>query len=133
MNDVERSAAILLACLLDIRGAVTGESTRLWYGMGICSNVDDLWDHKTGYDYRDLYMMKMDELFTSWPEYSGCETFPVPAPPGDLDYAQVYHSIENKWVGEYGASRKRLLDYMIEQLEAEATPEQMALTAKSVF
>lgn len=133
MNDIERSAAILLACLLDIRGAATGESTRLRYGKGICSNVDDLWDEKTGYDCRDLYVMKMDELFTSWPEYSGCESFPVPAPPGELDVYQAYYSIGNKWVGEYGAARVRLLDYMIEQLEAEATPEQMVLTAKSVF
>lgn len=49
-----------------------------------------------------------------WPESTGDSTYPVPA--GGCDPEGAYDDgLENStlWVGKYGASRKRLLNYLI--------------------
>ncbi len=116
MNDVQRSNAILLSCLLDIRQAVDEGCVELSAHNGICAHVDRLWSTKTT-DFRDLYMMTMDQLFASWPEFSGNIECPVPSPSVELTARRAYHQATHKWVGEYGAARIRLLDWMIEQLQ----------------
>lgn len=59
-------------------------------------------------------------LFESWPEFSGRVAYPVPHPTGgrtdSIFYLAAAHNL--MWIGEYGASRKRLLNYMIERLES---------------
>lgn len=57
------------------------------------------------------------ELFISWPEYSGNIMFPVPSPQGRSPSAEFALNHDNLWTGEYGASRRRLLDYMIQSVQ----------------
>lgn len=55
-----------------------------------------------------------------WPECTGNPSYPVPAPCGG-DPASTYDDgleSETQWVGVYGASRKRLLNYLIRRCEA---------------
>ena len=56
-------------------------------------------------------------LFSKWPEFSGCISFPVPHP--EMDSHDAYMNTPNLWVGEYGEARMRLLDFCIEELEKE--------------
>lgn len=77
-------------------------------GVGICSNVAGLLGEEI-----PLY-----RFMEGWPEHSGSRCYPVPHPAGcPLD---GFWSAEDVWVGEYGAARRRLLDYMIEQLEGQS-------------
>ena len=86
----------LLEALLALRG---GE---LHYpSSGICPNLE--------------FLIEIDdeilrELMSGWPKHSGDMYYPVP---GGRD---AYYESMNKWEGEYGALRRELLDYMIEQL-----------------
>lgn len=59
----------------------------------------------------------LDELMVRWPEHSGTDGFPVPAP--DRACAvQAYYYLE-RWSGPYGDSRRRLLDHLIASISAE--------------
>lgn len=63
-----------------------------------------------------------EELFTTWPEFTGCLTFPVPAPKGtqlgryETLQEAAYMRARDMYSGEYGAARMRLLDHIIETL-----------------
>jgi hypothetical protein len=57
----------------------------------------------------------LDTLFTHWPEFSGDPNFPVPGEVG-LPHV-VYEKTRNKWRGDYGAARMRLLNFCIITLE----------------
>jgi len=55
-------------------------------------------------------------LFAKWPKFSGRLNFPVPVPASHAANPGVYYlSTPNKWIGEYGKSRKELLNWLIEQ------------------
>lgn len=69
---------------------------------GICSNIS-------------CNPSPLTTLFSKWPEFSGCSTFPVPHPA--LPPHDAYMQMQNLWVGEYGDARMRLLDFCIEELE----------------
>ena len=85
--------------------------------------------HLTMYcaDYRERKQAKewMQEWMQEWPEYSGNELYPVPAAvvyvgsdavwEAGIAYAEAE---AGKWTGEYGAARKRLLNYLITRYEA---------------
>lgn len=72
-----------------------------------------------------------DGLFEAWPEYSGNRYYPVPgiecADPEetepeyyDFEDAEVtFDDCSNMWEGEYGASRTRLLNFMIDEITKE--------------
>lgn len=57
-------------------------------------------------------------LMLGWPEHSGDEAYPVPAPIPGRSNSGAYWACGNKWVGEYGAARLRLLDWCINELES---------------
>lgn len=80
---------------------------------GICYNLI-CWN-----DYNRTRWVKIsmaEELFKKWPEYSGCEEYPVPGVDG-MSAEETYDSTEYPWDGEYGEYRLRLLNFMIETLE----------------
>lgn len=72
---------------------------------GICSTVAG---HVAGDDYAILKL-----LFNYWPEFSGDNRYPVPHP--TMSPSEAFASAGNKWAGEYGEARLRLLDFLIEE------------------
>lgn len=90
---------------------------------GICHNLEELLYGAEGRDIFDGHQAEPCDLlrphFESWPEYSGNEAYPVASHSGLQPYS-AYWSREqrNKWVGEYGEARKRLLQHCINELEA---------------
>ena len=63
--------------------------------------------------------------FSRWPEFSGEVGFPVRAPGSDNVFCAMsaYHQLD-KWAGEYGDARRRLLQFLIEDLTARAAEEE---------
>jgi hypothetical protein len=61
---------------------------------------------------------KLRELFLTWPPYSGCHAYPVPATSCDSSSEQ-YSETEFLWEGEYGDLRKDLLEHLIRGVQAE--------------
>lgn len=90
--------------------------------LGLCTNLTE---HCLGAD-------TLHRIFSSWPEYSGCTSYPVPASPDalhgrSLDKTEravagaqlVYWGCLDMYKGTYGASRRRLAAYMADVLERE--------------
>ncbi len=118
MNDFQRTAAQYLACLLDIRRAVDNQFEGLILAAGICSNVHQFWEKHAAIAGLPWECGEViDSVVPSWPEHSRMHYFPVPHP----KYApnEAYEHTHNKWVGEYGAARIRLLDWMIARLQEQ--------------
>ena len=99
--------------LLQMRDSVKYDS--------ICFMLQNLHSRQsnTDYSWSDLEAY-VEELAAEWPEYSGFPSFPVrPAP-----YITTYSGAREGfwaarrtgalWVGEYGAARQSLLDFLIE-------------------
>ncbi|UYA98628.1 hypothetical protein IVIADoCa4_8 [Xanthomonas phage vB_Xar_IVIA-DoCa4] len=152
--------AFLLAGLVALRAEVEngfdGEANpHAVDDQGICWNVKERYIDKTeqfpadllalhGHDHeatRDglvvVWSELRDELFQSWPEFSGNRLYPVPGigvaysyseddygdkyELSDSEYSSVdaeetFDNAGNMWEGEYGEGRVRLLSYMIYQL-----------------
>lgn len=81
--------------------------------FGICSAVNNLLPQLDKYAYSDC----LDALFTQWPENSGVFRYPVPGPDG-YNPRLAFLLSKDVWIGEYGAARLRLLDFLI----AKTTP-----------
>jgi hypothetical protein len=75
---------------------------------GICHHISAYVDSETA-----LY-----EAFSRWPEYSGMTAYPVPGPWPDDNPVHLYRFTPDGWVGEYGAARLRLVDFLIAECEA---------------
>lgn len=87
--------------------------------QGICDNVTDMWEDLFFEDDLSarLHVTK-NAMFEVWPEYSGCITHPVPSGEDDCTPQHKFSYTDDMWVDEYGAARRRLLAFLIEQLEA---------------
>jgi hypothetical protein len=80
-------------------------------------------DHRGGYRQgicaflaRELKETCTEELLAAWarwPKASGDPLYPVPSP--RLTPEEWYHLTPDKWAGEYGALRRELLDFLIEE------------------
>ena len=83
----------------------------LYAGYGICYHLAE---HCADDDERQLAKQWMRQ----WPEYSGCPSYPVAAPSTyeEADPEGAFDDLD-KWVGEYGSSRIRLLNYLIRRCE----------------
>lgn len=81
---------------------------------GICYNVELLFET----NHHDFNSTQFDlitqPIFKMWPEFSGEIHYPVPGGMYAFDFAPG-----SLWVGEYGQSRLRLLDFMIQELSKE--------------
>lgn len=101
---------IMLTALLSMK--TVGVDKR----FGICTNLEHRTMNIEGVDDLEILTI-MRRLFIKWPEYSGDEYFPVShddwEEPGD-----AYIRGKQLWMGEYGEARQRLLNFMIEQLQA---------------
>lgn len=97
----------------------------------LCGSVDrylsDLL-YKRAARKEDEISMLMSSLFRKWPHFSGDRSFPVPTALGwrywisnNLPHTTYCNAAINEtfWQGHYGSLRKDLLNYMIEQLEAQ--------------
>ena len=88
----------------------------------ICFMLQDLHNRQsiTGYTFSGLPGY-VEELVAEWPEYSCFPSFPIRPTPYISAYVDVYdifwRARRNKtlWVGEYGAARQNLLDFLIER------------------
>ncbi len=88
----------------------------------ICFMLQDLCHQQfnTSYKWSGLSDY-VEELVAEWPEYSGFPSYPIrPAPciTACGDAREGFWAARRTgalWVGEYGAARQRLLDFLIER------------------
>ena len=73
-----------------------------------------------------VVMKSMEEMFKTWPLYSGDTTFPVPHPEQDPDRAYL-DTDGNIWDRdtEYGRNRWSLLEHCISQLQIQLSKTQV--------
>lgn len=108
---------ILLAILLKIQkeGPTCPEE-------GICYNVEFSSDAVPDADVLEMNHI-MDNLFRVWPEFSGNDLFPVPyTEDGErcADPDSAFYGTDDLWIEEYGDTRKRLLAFMIDELQKDS-------------
>lgn len=106
-----KSAVILKQAVLDGDGMVNDS----W---GICSNIDCI---ANGITESAFYFGMLDDLFLSWPESTGISSCPVPSPTEDYNAIGYYdwasdHDAQWDLDTEYGQSRMRLLQYVIDSM-----------------
>ena len=94
----------------------------------ICFMLQDLYHQQfntryssnTGYNFSGLPDY-VEELAAEWPEYSGFPSFPIRPAPYISAFVDVRDDFwaarrtKTLWVGEYGAARQSLLDFLIER------------------
>ena len=88
----------------------------------ICFMLQDLHNRQsiTGYNFSGLENY-VEELAAEWPEYSGYASYPIrPAPyiTACGDVREGFWAARRTgalWLGEYGAARQNLLDFLIER------------------
>lgn len=91
--------------------------------MGICGMVEDYLED-LGYDEpNSLVQEQLQPIFPLWPEFSGDIRFPVPAPenygsPENYFFVADEYEMWSK-THPYGAARRRLLEFCINQLEKD--------------
>ena len=88
----------------------------------ICFMLQDLHNRQsiTGYNFSGLPNY-VEKLVAEWPAYSGFPSFPIRPAQYISAYADVRDDFwaarrtKTLWVGEYGAARQSLLDFLIER------------------
>ena len=86
----------------------------------ICFMLQDLYSQQFNTRYDGL-LDYVEELAAEWPEYSGYASYPIRPAPHITTYEDesggFWEARRSKtlWVGEYGAARQRLLDFLIER------------------
>ena len=88
--------------LVELKWRVLNNAVEANYA-GICDNLMFI-------DRQALY-----DIMRNWPEHSGDRTYPVSDPDGYFSAMAMFGRTANVWVGEYGAARIRLLDFLIEE------------------
>lgn len=59
-------------------------------------------------------------LCKKWPKYSGSEGYPVPSTDPKMSACSAFYDAMDRdvmWVGEYGALRMELLDFLIKETQ----------------
>lgn len=74
-------------------------------GDGICYNISLCSNYS-------LHAIDLKFGIMSWYEYSGNAAFPVSDPEGKLGLSKKYWGSTDKWSGEYGKARVRLLKHL---------------------
>ena len=75
--------------------------------IGLCDSISSLLPKTT-----------VEQLFKSWPEYSGNPVFPVPSMSVGLSPSGAYLRVGiNKYTGAYGKARLRLAQFIIDELK----------------
>ena len=88
----------------------------------ICFMLQDLHNQRSDIGYNPSGLPDyVEELAAEWPEYSGFVTYPIRPAPYIVAYTDAFEAFwsarrtQTLWVGEYGAARQRLLDFLIER------------------
>lgn len=88
----------------------------------ICFMLQDLHNQQFNTGYNSIRMPEfVEELAAEWPEYSGFAEYPIRPSQYITTYVDVREIFwmarrsKTLWVGEYGAARIRLLDFLIER------------------
>lgn len=94
-------ASEILEGLLKVKEASALKDKPYWWSFscGICKNLSKHIGKYWAYKF-------VKEYAVGWDEHSGSLDLPI-----DGDYCA-----ENCWIGEYGAARLRLLDYLIQRV-----------------
>ena len=106
--------ATLHHLLLQMQGSTKYDS--------ICFMLQDLHHQQSNTDYNSSgfpsYLIK---LAAEWPAYSGFVSYPIRPTPYSMTYSGAREGFWAArrtgalWVGEYGAARQSLLDFLIER------------------
>ena len=88
----------------------------------ICFMLQDLYGQQSNTSYKWSGLADyVEELVAEWPEYSCFPSFPIRPTPYISAYADVCDGFwaarrtKTLWVGEYGAARQNLLDFLTER------------------
>lgn len=113
LNQVQQE---MLALLLQIQ--VDGPKNPR---TGICDQLQKVLPFGYG-----KVMQTMEEMFLTWPLYSGEDTFPVPHPElaPDVAYLEAEGNIWDKNT-EYGRNRWSLLEHCVSQLQIQLSKTQV--------
>lgn len=117
MDVNDKQLDVVMDCLMWVRNEVQKPDGERNYREGICGALAFVAGQRHPFFAVDARVLH--ELFESWPEFSGNISFPVRHPNASPEIG--YGKSIDKWAGEYGCRRRRLLDWMI----ATATTEQM--------
>ena len=97
----------------------TRYSSNTGYGCsGLQDYVEELAAEWPEYSGLPSYPIK---LAAEWPEYSGFPSYPIRPTPYSMTYSGAREGFwaarrtKTLWVGEYGAARQSLLDFLIER------------------
>lgn len=100
--------------LLQVRDAVKYDS--------ICFMLQDLHNRQSDTEYNATGLPRyVEELAAEWPAYSGFASYPIRPAPYITTFVDVREGFwmarrgKTLWVGEYGAARQSLLDFLIER------------------
>lgn len=98
----------------------TGEVEPRHLGAGICNELGHFtFENAPGC----CSVFVVQDLSRSWSEFSGEEDFPITDPEYPDNPFKSYIYKANLWVGEYGASRKRLCLFLAEELKSVSVKE----------
>ena len=120
----DMKASTVLKGLLKVKEMALSDEKSNWFNIrhGICANIDNYEsiykkvDRKSTRYYMSSYLTV---FYKQWPEWSGCTTFPVPSTDSEYTEEEMYMEFRGSmWIREYGAARLRLLDYLIQRVEA---------------
>jgi len=111
MNKDEKLEIIKVLEKWSKKGSRAPDPTR-----GICGNLDHLIGHGVLPSCADEYICR---YFKNWGEFSGSIKFPVLNPLSGNDGHYEYIKTRRYWVGEYGASRRRLCAHIAKQMRKE--------------
>ena len=112
--------------VLDALKSIDPDEQQLKNDYGICDAISDIIYKEKLHVYfisNKLVKQVLRPIFIKWPEYSRNQVFPVPSPDKTISAHAYYMSAgrEQMWSAShpYGASRRRLLKFCIETLEAQ--------------
>ena len=81
--------------------------------LGICWHVCDTLFGRA----QTAAAMWLRDTATKWPEFSGNIAYPVPS---TTDAPDTAYWVDNIWIGEYGATRQRLVAFLLDNLEQDS-------------
>lgn len=90
---LSKAAEFRMECILD----------KHWRSYGLCNLLSQMLPHG----------LSPRALFQTWPEYSGIPGYPIKDPAGIMHPQEIFEATNDKWAGEYGAARVRLMEHSL--------------------
>lgn len=108
-EDINMANSKVLNALLDMKNKIETKSDGYFFAVGLCGNLEEY------LTLEEIEQIDLENIYHKWPEFSGNFVFPVPHPSVSPRVAYLRHK-QDMYENEYGASRIRLLDFLISQL-----------------